>query len=138
MIFTKPEVLLMTTLEAETGGSFEFKANLGYMMIAYCKQKKTTPHTRELFLDGSGHRGHSNWTVYLQKQECGCTGTNKLDCGCMRMETQKKNLGVLLCSVRPWRMYRASVEGADMVKGRISYGEGDINKDVGISSLCPV
>lgn len=35
-------------------------------------------------------------------------------------------------------MYRASVEGADMVKGRISYGEGDINKDVGISSLCPV
>lgn len=58
-MITKTEVLLMTTLEAEIG-SFEFKANLGYMVIPYCKQKKTTPHTTECLLMGSGHRGHSN------------------------------------------------------------------------------
>lgn len=94
MIFTKPEVLLMTTLEAETGGSFEFKVNLGYMMIAYCKQRKQ-PHTQQnCLLMGSGHRD----TVTEQKQECRYTGTNKLDCGCMRMEPQKISRGVVMFS----------------------------------------
>lgn len=56
-MITKTEVLLMTTLEAEIGGSFEFKANLGYMVIPYCKQKKTTPHTTEVFIDGIWSQG---------------------------------------------------------------------------------